>query len=213
MKVAVGSNNPVKVKAVENVFSRIFGNVTVEARKVASGVPPQPFGNDTVKGAITRAKNAYKSGSYDYGVGIEAGLSDVEGFVLDVQFCADLRRGRRHHPRLRQRLRVPAAGHHRGALRPRGRRGDERALRHPGPGQEARRDRLFVPRHARPHAADRTERAHGVNTAHQPEACTRNFRYPSFLRAGFAGRLARAKTAGPALNFRQLLSSIRRHCL
>ena len=88
MKVAVGSNNPVKVKAVENVFSRLFGNVTVDGRKVASGVPPQPFGAETVKGAITRAKNAYKSGSYDYGVGIEAGLSDVEGYVLDVQFCA-----------------------------------------------------------------------------------------------------------------------------
>ena len=88
MRVAVGTNNPVKAKAVENVFSRLFGNVTVDARKVASGVPPQPFGNETVKGAITRAKNAYKSGHYDYGVGIEAGLSDVEGFVLDIQFCA-----------------------------------------------------------------------------------------------------------------------------
>jgi inosine/xanthosine triphosphatase len=88
MKVAVGTNNPVKTKAVENVFSRLFGNVTVEARKVSSGVPPQPFGSETVKGAITRAKNAFKSGSYDYGVGIEAGLSDVEGFVLDIQFCA-----------------------------------------------------------------------------------------------------------------------------
>jgi inosine/xanthosine triphosphatase len=88
MKVAVGTNNPVKQKAVENVFSRIFGNVTVDARNVSSGVPPQPFGSDTVKGAITRAKNAYKSGKYDYGVGIEAGLSDVEGFILDIQFCA-----------------------------------------------------------------------------------------------------------------------------
>jgi inosine/xanthosine triphosphatase len=88
MKVAVGTNNPVKVKAVENVFSRLFGNVTVEARKVSSGVPPQPLGSETVKGAITRAKNAYKAGGYDYGVGIEAGLSDVEGYVLDIQFCA-----------------------------------------------------------------------------------------------------------------------------
>lgn len=88
MKVAVGTNNPVKLKAVENVFSRIYGNVTVDARKVSSGVPSQPFGNETVKGAINRAKNAFKSGSYDYGVGIEAGLSDVEGFILDVQFCA-----------------------------------------------------------------------------------------------------------------------------
>ena len=88
MKVAVGTGNPVKLKAVENVFSRIYGNVTVEARKVSSGVPPQPFGADTVKGAMARAKNAYKSGSFDYGVGIEAGLSDVEGYILDVQFCA-----------------------------------------------------------------------------------------------------------------------------
>ncbi|MGA9139160.1 MAG: inosine/xanthosine triphosphatase [Methanocella sp.] len=88
MKVAVGTNNPVKAAAVKNVFTRIYGNVTVDARKVSSGVPPQPFGSDTVKGAITRAKNAYKSGEYDYGVGIEAGLSDVEGFIIDVQFCA-----------------------------------------------------------------------------------------------------------------------------
>jgi inosine/xanthosine triphosphatase len=88
MKVAVGTNNPVKLAAAKNVFTRIYGNVTVEARKVSSGVPPQPFGSDTVKGAMNRAKNEYKSGEYDYGVGIEAGLSDVEGFILDVQFCA-----------------------------------------------------------------------------------------------------------------------------
>ena len=88
MKVAVGTRNPVKVAAVENVFMRIYGDVKVEGRKVSSGVPAQPFGSDVVKGAIARAKNAYKSGSYDYGVGIEAGLSDVEGYILDVQFCA-----------------------------------------------------------------------------------------------------------------------------
>ena len=88
MKVAVGTNNPVKVAAVKNVFSRLYGNVTVDTRRVSSGVPPQPFGSDTVKGAMNRAKNAYKSGEYDYGVGIEAGLSDVEGFILDIQFCA-----------------------------------------------------------------------------------------------------------------------------
>jgi inosine/xanthosine triphosphatase len=88
MKVAVGTLNPVKVAAVKNVFGRVYESVTVEPRKVSTGVPAQPFGTEVIKGAMTRAKNAYKGGGYDYGVGIEAGLTDVEGYVLDVQFCA-----------------------------------------------------------------------------------------------------------------------------
>ncbi len=115
MKVAVGTNNPVKTKAVENVFSRLFGNVTVEACNVSSGVPPQPFGSETVKGAITRAKNAYKSGSYDYGVGIEAGLSDMEGFVLDIQFCAIYDSVDGITLGCGSGFEYPPAGHHRGA--------------------------------------------------------------------------------------------------
>ncbi|MCD1295361.1 inosine/xanthosine triphosphatase [Methanocella sp. CWC-04] len=88
MRIAVGTNNPVKVNAAENVFSSVFGDVTVDGINVPSGVPSQPFGNDTVKGAMNRAKNAYESGRYDYGVGIEAGLFDIEGYVIDVQYCA-----------------------------------------------------------------------------------------------------------------------------
>ena len=88
LRVAVGTNNPIKVAAVKNVFDRLYEEVTVEGRNVGSGVPAQPFGSDTIKGAINRAHNAYRSGEYDFGVGIEAGLSDVEGYVLDVQFCA-----------------------------------------------------------------------------------------------------------------------------
>ena len=88
MKIAVGTTNPVKVTAVRNVFGRLYDNVTVDGRKVGSGVPDQPFGSETYQGAINRARNAYRTGEYDYGVGIEAGLSDVEGYVLDIQFCA-----------------------------------------------------------------------------------------------------------------------------
>lgn len=87
MKVAVGSMNPVKVKAAENAFKCVFGDATAEGKDVKSGVPSQPFGMDTVRGAINRAKAAF-SHECDYGVGIEAGLFDVEGFVLDVQYCA-----------------------------------------------------------------------------------------------------------------------------
>ena len=65
----------------------MFGDVTVEGKDVASGVPSQPFGMDTVQGAINRAKAAF-SNEYDYGVGIEAGLFEVQGFMLDLQYCA-----------------------------------------------------------------------------------------------------------------------------
>ena len=87
MKIAVGSLNPVKIKAAENVFRRVFGDVMVEGKDVGSGVPSQPFGMDTVQGAINRAKAAHSNG-YDYGVGIEAGLFEVQGFMLDLQYCA-----------------------------------------------------------------------------------------------------------------------------
>ncbi|HMK48007.1 MAG TPA: inosine/xanthosine triphosphatase [Methanocella sp.] len=88
MKVAVGTTNPVKVDAVRNVFGRLYDDVVVEGRKVGSGVPDQPVGIETIQGAINRASHAYRIGEYDYGVGIEAGLTDVEGYTLDVQFCA-----------------------------------------------------------------------------------------------------------------------------
>jgi inosine/xanthosine triphosphatase len=90
MKVAVGSTNPVKVKAVENVFKRVYGEVSVEAVAAASGIPAQPFGEETVAGAINRAKSAYALEKFDLGVGIEAGLfkvGEVE-VTIDIQYCA-----------------------------------------------------------------------------------------------------------------------------
>lgn len=92
MIVAVGSSNPVKIKAVENVFSKFF-NVSVVARNVDSGVPPQPIGAEvTIRGAICRAKAAIGSDlSANLGVGIESGLlefpSTTSGY-MDQQFAA-----------------------------------------------------------------------------------------------------------------------------
>lgn len=88
MKVAVGSTNPVKVKAVENVFRIVYGEAEVEGVKAMSGVPSQPFGEETIIGAINRAKSAYATAKLDMGVGIEAGLFRVNEFTLDVQYCA-----------------------------------------------------------------------------------------------------------------------------
>ncbi len=90
IKVAVGSKNPVKIEGTREAFSKFF-EVEVEGVEVNSGVPPQPFDNDTIKGAINRAIGAYESGSYDFGVGVEAGLFrcnfTLTGY-LDIQVAA-----------------------------------------------------------------------------------------------------------------------------
>ena len=87
--VSVGSKNPVKVKAVEEGLSKTIGTVLVHAVDVDSGVSKQPVGFDeTAKGAINRAKNAFESGQFIYGIGIEAGLVNIGGKHLDVHVCA-----------------------------------------------------------------------------------------------------------------------------
>lgn len=92
MRIAVGSSNPVKVKAVERAFLRFF-QVSVVMVPVSTAVPPQPVGIDvTIKGAIARARNALAaSEGAELGVGIEAGLIQVPGTIsgyMDQQFAA-----------------------------------------------------------------------------------------------------------------------------
>ncbi len=91
MKVNVGSKNPVKVQATRNVLEKIYENVKVDSTQVDSGVPDQPIGLDqTIEGAINRAKNAYTQ-TFDLSVGIESGLlktpQTITGYI-DLQWCA-----------------------------------------------------------------------------------------------------------------------------
>ncbi len=88
--VAVGSLNRVKVEAVRTVMERIFGSVRITAVDVSSGVPPQPFEEQTRLGAVNRAEAAL--GSHDMAVGIEAGVFRKEDGLYDVQYCAVLDR-------------------------------------------------------------------------------------------------------------------------
>ena len=75
MHVAIGSENPVKVDAVE----RVLPDVDTTAVAVSSGVPEQPWGRaETVRGAGNRADAALSGSSGDYGVGIEGGVADRE---------------------------------------------------------------------------------------------------------------------------------------
>jgi inosine/xanthosine triphosphatase len=90
--VHVGSSNSIKAEAAKNVFERTLGPADVQLISVESGVPLQPFDDDTAKGACERARRAL--GDADFGVGIEAGLIWHTGLGLyfDVQFCAIISR-------------------------------------------------------------------------------------------------------------------------
>ena len=91
MKVVVGSQNPVKMKATGNVLKQIYSEVEVQAKHADSEVPDQPIGLETtINGAINRAKNVYTK-EFDLSVGIESGLLETPQSItgyLDLQWCA-----------------------------------------------------------------------------------------------------------------------------
>lgn len=98
VRVAVGSENPVKVEAVRHALGALYGEVDVRGFATASGVPEQPFEAATWEGARTRARLALAAWpEADFGVGIEAGLFDVAaaGGLFDVQACVALDRAGR----------------------------------------------------------------------------------------------------------------------
>ncbi len=92
MVVAAGSGNPVKVSAIRSVFERAFPDTEMEIidNPVNSAVSDQPFEDETIAGAINRARNAITGTDAHYGVGVEAGLffNGVSGKYMDVQYCA-----------------------------------------------------------------------------------------------------------------------------
>lgn len=97
MKVHVGTRNSLKVKAVRAGFSDVFSEepLHVVPVNVDADVPSQPFDEEIVRGAISRARGAL--GDADFGVGIEAGLVRFPGFkeYLSVQFCVIIDRAGR----------------------------------------------------------------------------------------------------------------------
>ena len=86
MNVAVGSTNPVKIRAVRKAFKKVFPNekIIIQGIDVSSGVSSQPMNDEeSILGATNRAKRALKNSSADYGVGIEGGLNKTGKFWFD----------------------------------------------------------------------------------------------------------------------------------
>lgn len=75
MKIAIGSTNKAKVKAVQAVFE----TADVTAISVPSGVSAQPCTDDeTLRGAINRAKAAIIKAESNIGIGLEGGVMELE---------------------------------------------------------------------------------------------------------------------------------------
>lgn len=77
MKIIIGSKNPAKIKAVQDVFQKYGAEyMTLD---IPSGVNNQPFSDEeTIKGAINRAYRALEAGNGDIGIGLEGGVQDTE---------------------------------------------------------------------------------------------------------------------------------------
>lgn len=93
VRVAVGSENPVKIEAVKLAAQRLYGQADVRGFMADSGVGEQPFEAATWEGARARARLALAAWpEADFGVGLEAGLFETAaaGGLLDVQACVVL---------------------------------------------------------------------------------------------------------------------------
>jgi len=80
LHIALGSKNTVKIEAVRSAFTRMGYTFKLEGTEVSSEVSAQPFSDDeTIEGAINRAKNAlHTAGSTcDYGIGLEGGVTET----------------------------------------------------------------------------------------------------------------------------------------
>jgi len=93
-KVIVASRNPVKIKATEIGFKKVFPDLEFEfiGISVPSGVNDQPMNDEeTLQGAINRTKNARAEyPQADYWVGLEGGVDPKEDGLMAFAWIAVL---------------------------------------------------------------------------------------------------------------------------
>lgn len=92
LKIAICSTNPAKVQGVKSAINQIFPDLKIKytTKKSSSGVSIQPFEDETLLGALNRAKNTFSNGSnHDYAISIEAGLFFEKKMkeYFDRQYC------------------------------------------------------------------------------------------------------------------------------
>ncbi len=88
MRIAIGSTNPVKIRAVENIVRQKFADAEFIAQEVPSGIPAQPIGNEeTRRGALNRARAVLEATGADWGAGLEGGVIQTEMGTMTTAWC------------------------------------------------------------------------------------------------------------------------------
>jgi inosine/xanthosine triphosphatase len=77
IRIAVGTLNPAKVQAVESALMSVVAKILPV--DVSSGVSNQPFSDEeTIQGAVNRARNALAQTGADLAIGLEGGVVETE---------------------------------------------------------------------------------------------------------------------------------------
>ncbi|MGG4166181.1 DUF84 family protein [Rossellomorea vietnamensis] len=77
LNIAIGTTNPAKVQAIQKAFGEQYNEVQFECLKTESRVSEQPMTDqETIEGALNRAKNVLKETDSDVGIGLEGGVSE-----------------------------------------------------------------------------------------------------------------------------------------
>ncbi len=88
MKIAVGSTNPTKTRAVANVLRVLYSDLEIAALEVSSGISAQPIGDaETRRGAYNRARAVLELTDAAWGFGLEGGVIETEFGVMTNAWC------------------------------------------------------------------------------------------------------------------------------
>lgn len=86
---ALGTVNPSKKQGLEKAAKKLFKGFRIKTLKVDSGISEQPFDDETIAGAINRAKAAYFATDADFGIGFESGIFGMgKNNLHDIAVCA-----------------------------------------------------------------------------------------------------------------------------
>lgn len=87
-KAAIGSTNPTKTRAAENVLRVLYPHVQVVALGVPSGISAQPIGDEeTRRGALNRARAVLELTDAEWGFGLEGGIIQTEFGAMTNAWC------------------------------------------------------------------------------------------------------------------------------
>ena len=79
MKIAIGTLNKAKNAAVQNVVNSVWSDAEFISIETDSGISSQPLDDEeTIKGAINRAKHALSKTDAEYGIGLEGGVHSTK---------------------------------------------------------------------------------------------------------------------------------------